>query len=189
MGSPNAKLVSAAKPVASGAIAFAPLGTSIPTDATTDLPIAFKRLGYVSEDGLTNEVEVDTEDVVAWGGDKVLTIRTSRTESLGWTFIQVLDVDVLKAVFGEANVSGTLETGLTILHNNKELPHGVWVVEMAMTGGIIKRLVVPDGQITEVGEISYQDGEPVGLEVTLSCFNDAAGNTLYEYMAQAKTQH
>ena len=37
----------------SGYIWVAPLGTTIPTDATTELDAAFVGLGYLSEDGLT----------------------------------------------------------------------------------------------------------------------------------------
>lgn len=46
--------VTAAKPRTGGAIYRAPLGTAIPTDATTALAEAFKALGYLSEDGLVN---------------------------------------------------------------------------------------------------------------------------------------
>ena len=37
----------------SGYIWAAPLGTAVPTDATTELDAAFVGLGYLSEDGLT----------------------------------------------------------------------------------------------------------------------------------------
>ncbi len=47
----DAKNVSVGKPLATGAIFVAPIGTTAPTDAKTALNEAFKCVGYVSEDG------------------------------------------------------------------------------------------------------------------------------------------
>ena len=50
----NSANVTAGKPKITGAVYRAPLGTTLPTDATTDLAEAFKNMGYGSEDGLVN---------------------------------------------------------------------------------------------------------------------------------------
>ena len=44
----NVANVSTAKPKVGGAIYSAPLGTTLPVDATTALDVAFKSLGYIS---------------------------------------------------------------------------------------------------------------------------------------------
>ena len=183
MSAPNSANVSVGKPLAAGGIFAGPTTATIPTDATTALT-GFTGLGYVSEDGLTNTVETDTESIQAWGGDTVLTVRTSRTETFAWTFIET-NADVLAEVYGPDNVSGDLESGLTVIHNNKELPRRAYVFEILMTGDRVKRIVVPNGQITEVGDVVYTDGEAIGYEVTLSTFPDEDGNTVYEYVASA----
>ena len=76
----NSTLVVAGKPKAGGAIWSAPLGTTLPADAETELDVAFKSLGYVSDDGLTNEMTTDTEEIKAWGGDTVLTAQTGTSD-------------------------------------------------------------------------------------------------------------
>ena len=175
--------VSVGKPRAAGGIYAGETSIPAPTDATTALSQALVNLGYVSEDGLVNSIEASTENVTAWGGDTVLTVRTSRNETFTWTFIQTNDA-VMSEVYGPDNVSTGSNNSLTVLHNSRDLPRRLYVFEILMTNDRVKRIVVPNAQITEVGDVTYVDGEAIGYEVTLSAFPDDAGNTAYEYIAE-----
>jgi hypothetical protein len=44
------------------------------------------------------------------------------------------------------------------------------------------RIYVPDGQITEVGEITYSDSEVIGYQVTVEAFADELGNKAYKFL-------
>lgn len=185
MAKHDASKVSVGKPVGGGAVYAAPIDTvssKIPKDARAQLDPAFKALGYVSEDGLTNGIETDTESITAWGGDTVLTVATSRSESFSLTLIQVLDIDVLKEVYGPDNVTDS-SGALTVKHSGAPLPARVWAFDIALTSGQIKRIVVPHGRISEVGDTVYKDDEAIGYEVTISCAPDEHGVTAYEYIA------
>ncbi|HEM4026999.1 TPA: phage tail protein, partial [Streptococcus suis] len=81
----DAKLVSSAKPAIAGAISSATIGTELPTDATTKLNEAFKNLGYISDDGLTNEDTRETEELKAWGGDVVDISQTGKSDKFKYT--------------------------------------------------------------------------------------------------------
>lgn len=185
MAKNNAKLVSVGKPVVTGALNAAPVGTPLPTDAAKPLNEAFVNLGYCGEDGVKNQNEKDSEDFKAFGGDVVLTVNTSRKETLSFTFIQVLDEDVLKEVYGADNVTTSEDGTLVVKHNSKNLPHRSYVIEMLMSNGAVKRIVIPDCMITEIGEVTYKDDELVAYPVTLSCFPDKNGDTVIEYIAKA----
>ena len=174
--------VSAGKPAVGGAVYRAVKGTTPPTDATTSLAAAYKALGYCSEDGMTNSNSPSTTDIKAWGGDTVLNIQEEKTDTFQFTLIEVLNEEVLKAVYGASNVVGALSTGLTIKANSTELEEAVWVVDMVMNNNAIKRIVVPKGKISEIGDISYTDSDAVGYEVTITALPDNSGNTHYEYI-------
>ena len=158
----NTSNVTAGKPKIGGAVFRAPIGTTVPTDATATLDNGFKALGYCSEDGLTNSNSPETTDIKAWGGDTVLNIQESKDDTFGLTLLEVLNIDVISAVYGSDNVTGTLASGITVTANSDEAEAGVWVVDMVMRDGAAKRIVIPNGKISEVGDITYSDSAAVG---------------------------
>ena len=181
---PTAANVTVGKPKITGAIFRAPLGTTLPTDATTALDEAFKQLGYVSEDGVTNSNSPETDQIKAWGGDIVANLVTEKSDTFQLTLIETLNVDTLKAVYGDANVTGTLAQGITITANSKEVEESIWVIDMVLRNAV-KRIVIPNVAISEIGDIVYKDDEVTGYETTLLALSDASGNTHYEYIKAA----
>lgn len=179
--------VSAGKPGLNGSVYRAVSGTSAPTDASTSLASAYKKLGYCSDAGLVNSNTPSSTTIKAWGGDTVLTLQEEKADTFKVTLIEVLNLEVLKAVYGSTNVSGSLSTGVTVTANSKEPEMGVWVVDMVLNGNTAKRVVIPNGKISEIGDISYTDSDAVGYEVTITALPDSSGNTHYEYMKQSSS--
>lgn len=178
--------VTAGKPKVGGHVYRAPLGTALPTDATTALNQAFVDMGYISDDGVTNSNSPESSVVNAWGGTPVLTIQESKEDSFALTFISAENLEVQKMVYGNTNVTGdAFGTGVSVSANAKELEEASYVIEMIAKGNIAHRVVIPKAKPSEIGDIVYNDTDPVGYEVTLACAADEAGNTHYEYWKTA----
>ncbi|MBW3663573.1 MAG: phage tail protein [Actinobacteria bacterium] len=170
-----------------GAVYVAPEGTARPTDATAALIAAFVDVGYISEDGVTESQDEDVEDITAWqNGAKVRKVKTSHDLMYSFTMIETSAV-TLREYYGNFAAADSVAVGNpvddTVEIDGVELPHRVWVLSV-LDGEHVLRVVIPDGQVTERGDITYVNGEAVGREVTISCFPDANGNKAYIYMAE-----
>ena len=184
----DTKNVSVGKPKVGGAVFRAPVGTELPTDPETALNEAFKALGYCSEDGLTNANSPESDNVKAWGGDTVLTLQSSKEDTFQYTLIECLNIEVLKAVYGGNNVTGTLETGIVVKANNNEMEESAWVFDMILKGNVMKSFVVPSEKVTDVVDITYADEDAIGYETTITATPDTSGNTHYEYIKKKSEQ-
>lgn len=178
--------VTAAKPRVAGVVYRAPKGTALPTDADTALGNSFTSLGYLSEDGFTNNYEISSEDIREMGGNIVLTVQTEVSDTFTFKLISALEVEVQKAVYGEDNVSGSLAAGMAVTVAGAEPEESVWVFETIMRDGALKRIVIPDGKISAIGEIAYRRNEAVGYDITLTALLDStAGFNHKEYTKAA----
>lgn len=182
----SAANVTAGKPAVAGSIYTALVSASPTLPTTTDATLTgFECVGYISEDGVKRAQEVSSESIKAWGGDVVLRTRTGKDTTFTFKMIEYLKAIVQKVIYGESNVSGTLETGLAI--SDKPSFAGedrVWVIDQILNGNVKCRIVIPCASITSISEITYADAELAGYEITIGTIPDSSGVTVYEYLKE-----
>lgn len=160
----------------SGYIWVAPLGTEIPSDATTELGAAFVGLGYLSEDGLTEPATYEPGDnIVAAGGDTVAQADPTFTKTWTGTCIEALNEDLLKVAYGSANVTVTRKdsTGdgvITVKEQAGEIEHHVIVIDEMLKGGRKRRNVMADATFLITGDISHVHTSLVNFEFTINAY-------------------
>ena len=97
-----------------------------------------------------------------------------------------INPDVLKAVYGDSKVTVDSQAGtITVQATAEQRVDAVYVIDMVLKGGAMKRVVIPNGSLSEIGEIVYKDDEPIGYELTLNALPDASGVQHYEYIKLA----
>ena len=182
----DATKVTVGKPKVGGAVHWAPLGTSLPASATASLGGDFVDLGYVSEDGVTNNNTPDSDTIKAWGGATVLVVQNEMTDEWTLTLIESLNSNVLKAIYGDSKVTVDSQAGtITVQATAEQRVDACYVIDMVLKGGAMKRVVIPNGSMSELGEIVYKDDEPIGYELTLNALPDTNGVQHYEYIKTA----
>lgn len=181
----NAEYVTQGKPKTIGAIYCAPVGTPLPTDAVSALDAAFKNVGYISSDGLTNSQSRDSSGVNAWGGDRVLNLMSSKTDEFKFAMMETMNTVPLGVFYGQDNVTGTLETGITVKSNTQQLPSLSWVIDMVLKNNALKRIVIPSASVTDTGDITYKDDDATVFDTTIGATPDGDGNTHYEYIVKS----
>lgn len=175
-------LVGAPDQKTTGAISSAPLETDLPDGPADALDPEFKSSGYVSENGVTLTPERSTTGIKDWSGAIVRQLLEEFDGKLAWEHLETNE-ESLKNYFGDDNVTiedATAEHGklTTAVLGAYELPRKSWVFRIK--DGKNKVLIkVPDGQVTEQGEVAFTKSGAILWPVTLSTYPDDKGNNIY----------
>lgn len=156
-----------------GAVYHAPTNTTLPTTATATRNVAFKHVGYVSEEGVKETQATETNQIKAWGGDVVRKIQTSHDVTYQFTMLETND-ETAAVFYGDGNTAASVEI------TGDQLGRESYVLEV-LDGDHTIRIVIPDGQVTERGEIQYVSTDAVKYSVTITCYPDANGVKAYKY--------
>lgn len=145
-----------------------------PTGVSSELDPLLVDLGYVSEEGatLTMPGEAEATPIRAWQNGRIVRVIRTPSEDQPTIALQLIEtkLEVVEMVFG-VEVTQDSESGRYVIDANTERKHARAVLDV-IDGDNVKRHWIPKGIVTEVGEITYANGEEIGYQVTIECERD-----------------
>jgi hypothetical protein len=166
-----------------GALYIAPLGTTAPTGATPAWNVAFKELGFLSEDGITENPSLDSEEIKAWqSGTVIRKVITGSGLEFSFDVIET-NLTILELFYPGSVITAVTgppaETKVEV-----KLPvatfkaFGIDLVD----GTKLERIIVPRASISARGERNYTNPSARNFPLTLSASPDSAGVTAIRYL-------
>lgn len=163
----------------SGAAYVAPRGTTGPTDAVAPWSKEATDIGWISEDGITESNSADTTEIKGWqGGQTVRKVISSSEMTFKFTAIETSKT-VLELYHKGSKVVTT--NGKSVLAikapGTDRRAFGFDVID----GDSHVRIWVPDGEVTETGDVTYKGDEAISYELTITAYPGADGTVAYKY--------
>jgi hypothetical protein len=154
----------------SGEVSVGALNATAPTGTASALT-GFAGLGYVSEDGVTETRDRSSDNIKAWqNGATVRTVITDSGLTYAFTLLET-NVATIELAYG-TEVTQTVTEGHFLVIPSNTGGRKSFVLDV-IDGAELLRTYIPDGEVTEVGDIVYASGEPIGYEVTITAYADA----------------
>lgn len=159
----------------------APVGTARPTNVTAtwaSVSALWSPLGLLSqEDGMSETRDQDVTDHYAWGN---VLVRTTKAKTK-FSF-QVTALEDNPTVFNllypgsqDLSVSGVTTRTVVVPTTDPR----TWGFE-TVDGTIIRRRIIPTGEITEVSDISINDSSMAAKQFTINVYPSAVGVAWYD---------
>lgn len=148
-------------------VMVADVGSTAPTDTTSAFDAAFESLGLIGEDGITLSGESEKSDHYAYGGLHVRTTQSKFKKSL-----KVVCLEDTPAVFDLVNPGSSAATATGTTTRTVGAPAAnpkAFAIE-TVDGDITRRLIIPRGEVSEVGEVTFSDAEMTGVELTIEAY-------------------
>jgi len=178
--------VSKTKFVQGGYFFSAPIGTTVPTDYNTALDAAFVNVGYVSKDGVSEDISSSSSSETDANGDVIWVGSSERTETIKLKLVEIRK-DSLAEIYGHSNVTtDTTKKMLTANHKNGGHDARIYVLELLLEDGRKWRQVIHNGTVTEVGTLSLASTELAGREITITAATNAAGVSVTDFIQTEK---
>jgi hypothetical protein len=186
-GSANRNLILAGMngggPAGTALACFGPSGSTMPTsivpgDAGTDLNAAFLDAGWITEDGLTRSVDVNTNEVNAYGSAvPVRIIKTTRTVTFSIAFLESNPVSL--ALYHELPLNAPAlvpdQDGAIYFTEGRARTQLYAAVFDIVDGTNHVRACVPQIEVTGQEDFSAQPGTPITYGVTLTAYPGSDG--------------
>ncbi|MCX5398467.1 hypothetical protein [Streptomyces sp. NBC_00102] len=163
----------------SGAAYVGPVGTTAPTDSVSSWPDDVTDIGWISDEGIAESNSTDTTEIKGWqGGQTVRKVISSSEMTFKFTAIETSKTVLELYHKGSKVVTTSAKSVLAIKAPGPDRRfYGFDVID----GDSHIRIVVPDGEVTETGDITYKSDEAVAYELTITAYPGPDGTVAIKY--------
>lgn len=172
-----------------GAVSVGDVGETAPTGTAATLGTRAD-VGYIGEDGVTLSFPGagDSTPIKAWqGGATVRTIRTPSEDVPTIHFVMLETKKEAIELWAGSTVTQTASEG-SFEYDSTDTRAAKDIVVDVVDGAELIRAHAPKATVTEIGDLVFQNGAPIGYEVTISCDRDeTAGYNLKTWATALKT--
>lgn len=158
--------------------------TAAPTTSVSALDAGFIGNGYVSDNGVTETYEDTVQDIVAWQNATIVrAITTASKATLKCTLIETKG-KVLE-LYHKGSTVAVVSAGQWKMDVKQPQPDRRSFVFDVLDGTKHLRIYIAQGEVTERGPLVYANGEPIGFEITITCYPDANSVVLTKFSDDA----
>ena len=162
-----------------GAAYVGPPGTTLPTDAEAVWPVGMVDVGWISDDGIVEGNEAESTEIKGWqGGQTVRKVVSSSEMTFQFTCIETSKT-VLELYHKGSKIITT--DGKSVLAIKAPGPDRRTFGFDVIDGDSHVRIAIPNGEVTETGEITYKGDEAIGYSLTITAYPGADGTVAYKY--------
>jgi len=148
------------------------LTTATAPTGTAGVTTGFTGLGFVSEDGVTETRDRSTDDIKAWqNGATVRTVVTDGSLSYQFTLLETRK-DTVELYYGTTVTAAASDGSFVIVPTNTGGRRS-FIIDV-VDGAELIRTYIPSGEVSEVGDRVYVNGDPIGYEVTIKAYPSAS---------------
>lgn len=168
-----------------GAVSVGETTATAPTGTSGSLT-GFTDLGYVGEDGVTETRDRSSDSIKGWQNGA--TVRTVVTEgTLTYQFVMLeTKKETVELYYGTTVTEAAAEGNFVIVPTSTG-GRKSFVIDV-VDGAELERVYIPEGEVTEVGDKVYANGEPIGYDVTITAYDNAGiGGSAKVYATALKT--
>lgn len=159
---------------ANGVAYVAPTGSTAPTDSTTAVAAAFKNLGFVSEDGLTEGVNISTSEIKAWDGSTIRKVISGSEKTFKVKCLEAGNGNVIDLFYTKPTI--TVATGKsTVAVKTPVRDLRAFIIDV-VDGSAHRRFYIPSGEVTDRSDVPYKNSEGIAYEFTITAYPDSSGN-------------
>lgn len=160
-----------------GSLHYAPHGTPLCLDMQ-NYPVPYVDFGWISDDGLTEELSEDRNDWTPWQSTDALRSQVTKRDvtfkAVIWSISGL--ANAMQYAVPEEDMAYDPRTGITSFEQGDKIPDNYnFVLSVDIVDGDkARRFIMPNAEIIERGSVKYTRGDLVGYEFTFQAKYDKA---------------